>query len=196
MYVGVGTPPPPARQVGQRQSKPPSQHGDQDGGGGGFGKWASMPCPPPPRRKAIFFPPRETQQLREQLAMALIKEGPTLPPLSVPELNKALERPQLTQRMRLILSNLKAYVRMRAGEVGRVRLPVEFKGRVANDMMDLSEQLAWRTWDCVYQSQTPYVRRYAGSTSSTVRSHQHHAALADTTEALGDNSLGAVSSSG
>ena len=31
---------------------------------------------------------RETQQLREQLARAPVKEGPTLPPLSVPELNK------------------------------------------------------------------------------------------------------------
>ena len=30
---------------------------------------------------------RETQQLREQLARASVKEGPTLPPLSVPELN-------------------------------------------------------------------------------------------------------------
>ena len=31
---------------------------------------------------------RETQQLREQLAWASVKEGPTLPSLSVPELNK------------------------------------------------------------------------------------------------------------
>ena len=31
---------------------------------------------------------RETQQLQEQLARASVKEGPTLPPLSVPELNK------------------------------------------------------------------------------------------------------------
>ena len=31
---------------------------------------------------------RETQQLREQLAQAFVKEGATLPPLSVPELNK------------------------------------------------------------------------------------------------------------
>ena len=31
---------------------------------------------------------RETQQLREQLARASVKEGLTLPPLSVPELNK------------------------------------------------------------------------------------------------------------
>ena len=30
----------------------------------------------------------ETQQLREQLARESVKEGPTLPPLSVPELNK------------------------------------------------------------------------------------------------------------
>ena len=31
---------------------------------------------------------RETQQLREQLAWASVKEGPTFPPLSVPGLNK------------------------------------------------------------------------------------------------------------
>ena len=31
---------------------------------------------------------RETRQLREQLARASVKEGPILPPLSVPELNK------------------------------------------------------------------------------------------------------------
>ena len=34
---------------------------------------------------------REIQQLREQLARASAKEGPTLHPLSVPELNKALK---------------------------------------------------------------------------------------------------------
>ena len=72
---------------------------------------------------------REIQQLGEQLARASIKEGPTLPPLSVPELNKALERPQ-PQWMRLIVSNLKAYVRLRAREVGEVPRPVEFKGIV------------------------------------------------------------------
>ena len=64
---------------------------------------------------------REIQQLCEQLARASIMEGPTLPPLSVPELNKALERPQLTQWMRLIVSNLKAYVRLRAREVSKAR---------------------------------------------------------------------------
>ena len=72
---------------------------------------------------------REIQQLREQLARASVKEGPTLPPRSVPELNKALERPQ-PQWMRLIVSNLKAYVRLRAGEVGEVPRPAEFKGIV------------------------------------------------------------------
>ena len=72
---------------------------------------------------------REVQQLREQLATASVKGGPTLPPLSVPELNKALERPQ-PQWMRLIVSNLKAYVRLRAGEVAEVPRPMEFKGIV------------------------------------------------------------------
>ena len=71
-----------------------------------------------------------------------VKEGPTLPPLSVLELNKDLERPRPTQWMRLMLSNLKAYTRLRAGEVGEVPRPVEFKGQVANDMMDRGEQLA------------------------------------------------------
>ena len=65
---------------------------------------------------------REIQQLREQLARASVKEGPTLHPLSVLELNKALER--------LIVSNLKAYVRLRAREVNEVPRPVEFKGIV------------------------------------------------------------------
>ena len=74
-----------------------------------------------------------------------MKESPTLPPLSVPDPNKALERPQLTHGMRLILSNPKAYVRLRAGEVGEVPRPVKFKGQVANNMIDLGEQLAWRT---------------------------------------------------
>ena len=40
---------------------------------------------------------REIQQPREQLATASVKEDPALPPLSVPELNKALEGPQLKQ---------------------------------------------------------------------------------------------------
>ena len=48
--------------------------------------------------------------------------------MSVPELNKALKRPRLTQWMRLILSHLKAYVRLRAREVGEFPQPVEFKG--------------------------------------------------------------------
>ena len=81
----------------------------------------------------------ELQQLLERLAKASVKEGPTLPPLSVPELNKALQRPQLTQWMRLILSNLKAYVRLRVGEVCHVPRPVEFKDHVANDMTDPGE---------------------------------------------------------
>ena len=81
----------------------------------------------------------EIQQLREQLTKASVKESPTLPPLSVPELSKALERPQLTQWMGLILFDLKAYVTLRAGEVGEVPRPVEFKGQFANDMMDPGE---------------------------------------------------------
>ena len=130
---------------------------------------------------------REIQQLREQLAWASVKEGPTLPALSVLELNKALERPQLTQWMRLILSNPKAYVRLRAGEVGEVPRPVEFKGQVADDMMDPGEQLVWRTWDCVNQSQSAYTRRYAGLASNARQTNQQHATLEEAREALGDS---------
>ena len=136
-----------------------------------------QPLPDPQHQHAsaeerIAEQAREIQQLREQLARASVKEGPALPPLSVPELNKALERPQLTQWMRLILSNLKANVRLRAGEVGEVPRPVGCKGQVANDMMDPGEQLAWRTGDCVNESQTAYARRYAGSAGSSRQSDQ------------------------
>ena len=55
---------------------------------------------------------KEIQDLREQLARVAVKEGPRLPPLSVPEVNRALEKPQLAQWMRLMLSNIKAYVRL------------------------------------------------------------------------------------
>ena len=53
---------------------------------------------------------KEIQELREQLARVAVKEGPRLPPLSVPEINQALEKPQLAQWMRLMLANIKAYV--------------------------------------------------------------------------------------
>ena len=80
-----------------------------------------------PAKEKIAEQAKEIQQLREQLARTSVKEGPTLPPLSVPELNKALERPQ-PQWRRLMLSNLKAYVRLRAEEVGGVPRPAESKG--------------------------------------------------------------------
>ena len=38
---------------------------------------------------------KEIQQLRDQLARVAVKQGPRLPPLSVPEINRALEKPQL-----------------------------------------------------------------------------------------------------
>ena len=91
--------------------------------------------------------------------------------------------------MRLILSNLKACVRLRAGEVGEVPRPVEFNGQVANDIRDAGEQLAWHTWDCVNQSQTAYTRRYAGSTSTARKSDQQHATLEDAREVFGENFL-------
>ena len=68
-----------------------------------------------------------------------MKEGRALPALSIPEINKAPERCQLTQWMRLMLSIFKAYFRVRAGEVGEIPHPVKFKGQVANDMMDPGE---------------------------------------------------------
>ena len=86
-----------------------------------------------------------------------------------------------------MLSNLKAYVRVRAGEVGEVPRPFEFKGQVANDMMDPGDQVAWRTWDCVNEPVTAYARRYAGWTSSTRQTDQLYATLEEAREALGDN---------
>ena len=68
--------------------------------------------------------------------------------------------------MQLILANLKAYVPLWAGEVGEVPRPVEFKGQVANNMMDPGEQLAWCIWDCVNQSRSAYARQYAGSSGN------------------------------
>ena len=106
---------------------------------------------------------KEIQELREQLARVAVKEGPRLPPLSVPEVNRALEKPQLAQWMRLMLSNIKAYVRLRAGDVGEIPRPSEFGGQATEAAVDPGEQLAWRVWDCVSQSQAAYARRYAGT---------------------------------
>ena len=92
-----------------------------------------------------------------------MKEGPRLPPLSVPEVNRALDKPQLAQWMRLMLSNIKPYVRLRAGEVGEIPRPSEFGGQATEAAVDPGEQLAWRVWDCVSQSQAAYARRYAGT---------------------------------
>ena len=74
-----------------------------------------------------------------------MKEGPTLPPLSVPELNKALERPLPTQWMQLILSNLKAYVRLRAGRVWMS--PLFCKMKVTKEDLSLEETV---TLDATY----------------------------------------------
>ena len=126
---------------------------------------------------------REIEQLREQLTRAPLKKGPTLPPLFVSELNKALQRPHLTQWMRVILSNLKAYVRRGARALGEIPRRVEFNGQVANNMKDPGEQLAWRTWDRVNQSQTACAGRYVGSTTGTRQGDQQHATLEDATEA-------------
>ena len=85
------------------------------------------------------------------------------------------------------MSNLKAYVRLSGRGVGEVPRPVEFKGQVANDMMDPGKQPAWRTWDCVNESQMAYARRYAGSTGSSRQSNHQHAMLEDAREAIGEN---------
>ena len=45
--------------------------------------------------------------------------------------------------------HLKAHVKLRAEEVGEVPRPVEFKGQVANDMMDPGSSWRGRTWYCV-----------------------------------------------
>ena len=72
---------------------------------------------------------KEIQDLREQLAPVALKEGPCLPPLSVPEINRALKEPQLAQWMRLVLPNIKAYVPLRASEVGEIPRPSKFGGQ-------------------------------------------------------------------
>ena len=87
---------------------------------------------------------KEIQDLREQLARVAVKEGPRLPPLSVPEIIRALEKPQLAQWMRLMLSNVKAYVQLRAGEVGEIPRPSEFGSQSTEAAVDPGEQLAWR----------------------------------------------------
>ena len=43
-----------------------------------------------------------------------------------------------------MLSNIKAYVRLRAGEVGEIPRPSEFGGQVTETAVDPGEQLAWR----------------------------------------------------
>ena len=120
---------------------------------------------------------KEIQELREQLARVAVKEGPRLPPLSVLEINRALEKPQLAQWMRLMLSNIKAYVRLRDGEVGEIPRPSEFGGQATEAAVDPGEQLAWRVWDCVSQSQAAYARRYAGSQGKSSSESNQYATL-------------------
>ena len=128
---------------------------------------------------------KEIQDLREQLARVAVKEGPRLPPLSVPEINRALEKPQLAQWMRLMLSNIKAYVRLRAGEVGEIPRPSEFGGQSTEAAVDPGEQLAWRVWDCVSESQAAYARRYAGSLGKSNSESNQYATLEEAWRALG-----------
>ena len=120
---------------------------------------------------------KEIQELREQLARVAVKEGPRLPPLSVLEINRALEKPQLAHWMRLMLSNIKAYVRLRAGEVGEIPRPSEFGGQATEAAVDPGEHVAWRVWDCVSQSQAAYARQYAGSQGKSSSESNQYATL-------------------
>ena len=128
---------------------------------------------------------KEIQDLREQLARVAVKEGPRLPPLSVPEINRALEKPQLAQWMRPMLSNIKAYVRLRAGEVREIPRPSEFGGQSSEAAVDPGEQMAWRVWDCVLQSQAAYARRYASSLGKSHSECNRYATLEEAWGALG-----------
>ena len=127
----------------------------------------------------------DIQDLREQLARGAVKGGPRLPPLSVPEINRALEKPQLAQWMRLMLSNIKAYVQLRAGEVGEIPRPSEFGGQSAEAAVDPGEQLAWRVSDCVSQSKGAYARRYAGSLGKSISESNQYSTLEEAWRALG-----------
>ena len=128
---------------------------------------------------------KEIQDLREQLARVAVKEGPRLTPLSVPEINRALEKPQLAQWMRPMLSNIKAYVRLRAGEVGEIPRPSEFGGQSTDAAVDPGEQLAWRVWDCVFQSQAAYARGYVGSLGKSNSESNQYATLEEAWRVLG-----------
>ena len=133
--------------------------------------------------KRLAAQAKEIQDLREQLARVAVKEGPRLPLLSVPEINRALEKPQLAPWMRLMLSNIKAYVRPRAGEVGEI--PREFGGQSTEAAVDPGEQLAWRICNCVSESQAAYARRYAGSLRKSNFESNQYATLEEAWRALG-----------
>ena len=76
-----------------------------------------------------------------------------------------------------MLSNIKAYARLRAGEVGDIPRPSEFGGQTTEAAVDPGEQLAWRVWDCVSQSQAAYARRYAGSQGKSSSESSQYATL-------------------
>ena len=85
--------------------------------------------------------------------------------------------------MRLMLSNIKAYVGLRAGEVGEILRPSEFGGQSTEAAVDPEEQLAWRVWDCVSQSQAAYARR--GSLGKSNSESNQYATLEEAWRALG-----------
>ena len=76
-----------------------------------------------------------------------------------------------------MLSNIKAYVRLRAGEVGEIPRPSEFGGQATEAAVDPEERLAWRVWDCVSQSQAAYARRYAGTHGKSSSESSQYATL-------------------
>ena len=76
-----------------------------------------------------------------------------------------------------MLSNIKAYVRLRAGEVGEIPRPSEFGGQATEATVDPGEQLAWRVWDCVSQSYAAYARRYARTHGKSSSESSQYATL-------------------
>ena len=61
---------------------------------------------------------REIQQLRAQLArVAVHNTAPSLPPLSLLEIEKALQKERMAQWMQMTLANLRAFVALRASNM-------------------------------------------------------------------------------
>ena len=69
----------------------------------------------------------EIQQLRAQLARVVVHDSaPSLPPLSTPGIDEALQKERMAQWMRIMLANLWVYVSFRACGMGKIERPTEF----------------------------------------------------------------------